>query len=285
MEWVPLTPPLFDPSLLTGDWSQDAAAPAQSPVWASDLLGGSIPGACIPSGPYAGMLGVYPPSISRTPPCVWRGFTHIPGGQQTMGSGALATWESTAALQVLVESPNSYATFRSAVESVHGSVHVAIGRAESSVPGDMASVFISNSDPVFYLHHAYIDALWARWQAVDTRDATEYNNFGATPAAATDALPPFPATTVADTFDLPCVRYAAAPVGDGFVEDADSVIPPRGEVKRAVAADRAAQTAATAAWDRAAGRSRADVAAGADALAEAVTTAILARTLPLPKGL
>lgn len=47
--------------------------------------------------------------------------------------------------------------FQDALNSVHGSVHVRVG-------GSMSSVAYAGFDPIFYLHHANVDRLWAAWQ-------------------------------------------------------------------------------------------------------------------------
>lgn len=52
----------------------------------------------------------------------------------------------------------SFASFQAQLNGVHGSVHVRVG-------GDMSSVPTAGYDPIFFLHHANIDRLWAQWQA------------------------------------------------------------------------------------------------------------------------
>jgi hypothetical protein len=47
--------------------------------------------------------------------------------------------------------------FQSALNGAHGSVHVRIG-------GNMGSVPYAGYDPIFWLHHANVDRLWANWQ-------------------------------------------------------------------------------------------------------------------------
>jgi tyrosinase len=74
----------------------------------------------------------------------------------------------TAALvnQVLALTP--FTSFQSQLEAIHGPVHNAVG-------GDMATAH-SPSDPLFFLHHANIDRLWAKWEttprAADPPNAT-----------------------------------------------------------------------------------------------------------------
>lgn len=50
----------------------------------------------------------------------------------------------------------TFTSFQTDLEGIHGSVHNAIG-------GDMATSH-SPADPVFWLHHANVDRLWAKWQ-------------------------------------------------------------------------------------------------------------------------
>ena len=52
----------------------------------------------------------------------------------------------------------SFTSFQNQIDGVHGGVHVRTG-------GDMSSVPSAGYDPIFYLHHANIDRLWADWQA------------------------------------------------------------------------------------------------------------------------
>lgn len=44
---------------------------------------------------------------------------------------------------------------------MHNSGHTTIG-------GDMTDMFVSPGDPIFWLHHANIDRIWALWQAQDS---------------------------------------------------------------------------------------------------------------------
>jgi hypothetical protein len=52
----------------------------------------------------------------------------------------------------------TFVSFQNQLNGVHGGVHVRVG-------GDMGSVPSAGYDPIFYLHHANIDRLWAAWQA------------------------------------------------------------------------------------------------------------------------
>lgn len=77
--------------------------------------------------------------------------------------------------------PPSYDTFRAALESPpHDQVHIAIG-------GDMATSR-SPRDPIFWLHHAMVDKLWADWQRANVGAAFDPPNLG-------DVLRPTPIFT------------------------------------------------------------------------------------------
>lgn len=70
--------------------------------------------------------------------------------------------------------------FQNALNSVHGSVHVRVG-------GNMGSVSLAGFDPIFWLHHANVDRLWAIWQSSHP-----------------GALPPVEAGLSLDPFTKPC---------------------------------------------------------------------------------
>lgn len=71
----------------------------------------------------------------------------------------------------------TFTSFQNQVSGVHGSVHGRTG-------GDMGSVPTAGYDPIFYLHHANVDRLWADWQVTHP---------GPLPAAeASFQLQPFP---------------------------------------------------------------------------------------------
>lgn len=102
-----------------------------------------------------------------------------------------------------VEAANArenFAAFQSALEFVHNDVHRAVG-------GLMATIQ-SPADPLFWLHHANIDRLWAQWQD-EQRHA---GNRRARPANATEQLQPPPLfdRAVSRTLDISRLRYSYA---------------------------------------------------------------------------
>jgi len=57
-------------------------------------------------------------------------------------------------------SNNDFNLFQSQLNSAHGGVHGRVG----GFGGNMSSVATAGFDPIFYLHHANVDRLWAIWQ-------------------------------------------------------------------------------------------------------------------------
>ena len=55
--------------------------------------------------------------------------------------------------------------FRSRLESIHGTVHLVVGGGDEAedIAGTMATA-LSPKDPIFWLHHSYLDKLWNYWQ-------------------------------------------------------------------------------------------------------------------------
>eukprot|EP00045_Choanoeca_perplexa_P018108 m.278150 g.278150 ORF g.278150 m.278150 type:complete len:3200 (+) comp17717_c0_seq1:80-9679(+) len=153
------------------DWTIDAANPTASPVW--NMMGtNGIPGTnCVVDGPFA----AFSPCITRN----WNPFVTVPDFGTIAGTLANTNFN-------LVSSQ---------IESHHGSVHVFIG-------GVMGS-FESPYDPIFFLHHGFIDKLWWDWQTV-------LGNGNTFPAATVNVpMSPYAVTPndVLDSLNSLCVSY------------------------------------------------------------------------------
>jgi hypothetical protein len=134
------------------------------------------------SGPSTGV-----PDACRYPTYVNRSGTVVPnplysgprpaGGQTSRRADIDTTpFNDLATSAQSAMSSASFDSFQSLIDGAHGGVHV-------RVSGDMGSVPSAAYDPIFYLHHANIDRLWAQWQVAHP---------GALPASeATFALQPF----------------------------------------------------------------------------------------------
>lgn len=116
------------------------------------------------SGPTTGV-----PDACRRPTYVNRSGATVPnplyrgpnasGGQTARRSDIDTTaFDDLSASALAAMSATTFASFQSQVNGVHGGVHVRVG-------GDMGSVPTASYDPIFYLHHANVDRLWAAWQA------------------------------------------------------------------------------------------------------------------------
>jgi hypothetical protein len=116
----------------------------------------------------------------------------------------ISAYYSPQALQSIIRSSTTFDQYRQRIESVpHGQVHVSIGQ-------DMVTMYSPN-DPVFFLHHAFIDKLWADWQASGQGRDQAYNgrNPNGSNVRTSDILVPFNRTvaSVLRTTDL-CYTYA-----------------------------------------------------------------------------
>lgn len=89
----------------------------------------------------------------------------------------------------------TFASFQLTLEHLHDSVHAAVGGTM-----DTSS---SPADPIFFLHHANVDRLWAQWQQAHPK---------AKPKNATETLQPAPmfGVTVASQLDIAALGYAYA---------------------------------------------------------------------------
>ncbi|WP_406209426.1 tyrosinase family protein [Streptomyces sp. NBC_01017] len=141
------------------DWSTDRTP--ESSIWAIDFLGGNgrTRDGQVTNGPFANLAGNW--SIDTqvdTRPFLRRS---LGGGGRPLPSRADV--EAVLAVETYDTPPwNSTSQgFRNLLEgwrgvNLHNRVHVWVG-------GHMATG-ASPNDPVFWLHHAFIDKLWADWQ-------------------------------------------------------------------------------------------------------------------------
>lgn len=111
------------------------------------------------------------PSACRQPTYVNRNGLTVPnplysgpidpaaGGGKTNRAGDIDTrsFASMATAAQAALSNASFADFQQAINGPHGSVHGTVG-------GHMGSVPRAGFDPIFWLHHANVDRLWAVWQ-------------------------------------------------------------------------------------------------------------------------
>jgi tyrosinase len=118
---------------------------------------------------------------------------NLMGGPHTVtrNIGAFATLPDDAAVATAMTN-GTFNTFAPALEGIHNSGHVWVG-------GSMGGVVTAPSDPIFWMHHAEIDRIWAQWQTA---------NPGEHPALAGSAaiMDPWPEDEVA-TRDIAALGY------------------------------------------------------------------------------
>lgn len=112
----------------------------------------------------------------------------------TRNIGAFATLPDVAAVNSAL-GHNTFNAFAAALEGIHNSGHVWVG-------GSMGSVPAAPADPVFWMHHAEIDRIWAEWQQAHPAEHP--------PLAGADAVMDPWSETEADTRDIATLGYSYA---------------------------------------------------------------------------
>lgn len=207
------------------DWTKDAALPdpAKSPLWQDDLMGGNGLEADswrVASGPFAFAGGNWPIPEKHDGPALRRQFGVLINSLPSDADLRLA------AREVLYDVPDYDCSpftigFRNRIEGwvtrradhrvttegsqLHNRVHLWVG-------GSMAPM-TSPNDPVFFLHHCFVDKVWADWQAAQKQgnaagaphyaplqDGPSGHNFG-------DVLKPWQ-RRVQDVIDITVLGYS-----------------------------------------------------------------------------
>jgi hypothetical protein len=136
---------------------------------------------------------------------------------------SFGTFYSATVIDYLVNARTSFDQFRSQFENApHGTVHVLVG----GDGGDM-SMMHSPNDPLFWLHHAFIDKVWAdRQKIADFRFQYDGRKGFLRSSRVADELKPFGVTveSVMATADL-CYRYQ--PYSRRMTSSGLEVLPPQ----------------------------------------------------------
>lgn len=183
------------------DWTRDSTRLANAPFWRASLLGGNGTGGrgVVHDGGFADWVPFRGPvdGVDKRN----YGLVRFWGNDEGLEAGAAAP-----TIERVLRRSKTFDALREGIETGgHGDVHIAVG-------GDMAD-FYSPNDPVFWLHHAFIDKLWADWQARPGNDPLDYGGptiKGPDRAKLTDALDGFSGVTVADVMQSSalCASYA-----------------------------------------------------------------------------
>ncbi|TGZ77421.1 Di-copper centre-containing protein [Ascodesmis nigricans] len=160
---------------------------------------GSTGGGCITSGPFKNLrihiahAGVDAPNIDR---CLKR----------AIAPPLAQAWQTAKKESQVLASPN-YETLAVVLEGdvIFPDVMVKLGMhnsGHSTVGGDMFDMYISPGDPLFYLHHANIDRIWASWQDLSSSNLYAIGNPIAPRQNSMLSWPNPPAGNVTPKFEL-----------------------------------------------------------------------------------
>ncbi|QRV95102.1 tyrosinase [Ceratobasidium sp. AG-Ba] len=153
------------------DWSKDVRKPIPaSPIFNSSTsygfgtLGSNATNWEIRDGAFGNVTRAYP-----TPHVVAREYNPKPFSRQVFPL-AFTTPDASStesltpqAIRAIVDgSAGNFTDFAYKIDGVraqgpHNSAHIMMG-------GDLSNPLVSPNDPLFYLHHANLDCIWARWQ-------------------------------------------------------------------------------------------------------------------------
>ncbi|PPQ71453.1 hypothetical protein CVT24_011965 [Panaeolus cyanescens] len=108
---------------------------------------------CVTTGPFANLMLNYGPGRRPTRHCLTRAFDNSLKPYLTHAAVANTTAQS------------SFEAFRTELEGqpvttdyrMHDAGHLSVG-------GELANVYSSPGDPLFYVHHANLDRIWRMWQ-------------------------------------------------------------------------------------------------------------------------
>ncbi|KAJ9061200.1 hypothetical protein DSO57_1022878 [Entomophthora muscae] len=174
------------------DWSLDSNAPHQSPVL--QMVGGngnSSQGYCVTQGPFEKWQVNHPQQ-------------HCLRREYDMG-GSISPFASTESLSFDCNEP-SFSDFSLRLEIKHGNPHVGIGGNS----GDLTRMHSPN-DPIFYLHHTFVDMIWEEWKQRNPDSPFEGSRFDQ--QVNENSVLPFFNITVRDTLDISryCYSYSRFP--------------------------------------------------------------------------
>ncbi|KAJ9080219.1 hypothetical protein DSO57_1027412 [Entomophthora muscae] len=177
------------------DWSLDASEPHRSPVLSGRIMGGNGVGSnrCVRDGAFADWQMSYPDRH-----CLRRDYNN---------GNRLSSFSSPESILLDINT-NQFSSFAMQFEIKHGRPHNAIGGRI----GDFSYMYSPN-DPLFFLHHAFVDLVWEKWQQRHPNSPYEGSRFG-TRASSEDRLTGLGAT-VRDTLQTRngfyCYTYPSYP--------------------------------------------------------------------------
>ncbi|MGW4897152.1 tyrosinase MelC2 [Kitasatospora sp. NPDC004240] len=151
----------IDPAVTLPYWDWTADRSTSSSIWGADFMGGNgrSSDGQVTTGPFAyssgnWTLAVRPDSRQFLRRSLAGGVAQLPTRTETDGVLAIAEYDAAPWNSTSAGFRNNLEGWRGA--NLHNRVHVWVGGLMSSG--------MSPNDPVFWLHHCFIDKLWSEWQ-------------------------------------------------------------------------------------------------------------------------
>ncbi|KAI9598704.1 hypothetical protein BDF19DRAFT_431190 [Syncephalis fuscata] len=146
-------------------WSIDSQLPHASEVLSNRFFGGNgdqSRGGCLSTGYFANWGSLYVDGEDSTSvTCVTRSYDE---------GNSLGAFYSPEAIDAIIVSSKTYDELRSTLEGPpHGAIHAGIGGSFTSMA--------SSSDPIFWVHHAYVDMIWWQWQKRSIKNLNDFSGF------------------------------------------------------------------------------------------------------------
>lgn len=188
----------IDPNVTLPYWDWTADRTASSSLWGADFLGGNgrSSDGQVTTGAFAFGGGKWPLSVRPDS----RSYLRRSLGSAVAALPTKADAESVLAISTYDTAPwnSSSEGFRNNLEgwrgvNLHNRVHVWVG-------GHMTTG-MSPNDPVFWLHHCFIDKLWAEWQRRHADQGYLPTGGTANVVDLNDTMKPWNDTTPADMLD------------------------------------------------------------------------------------
>ncbi|KAF9054157.1 hypothetical protein BJ165DRAFT_1337324 [Panaeolus papilionaceus] len=143
-----------------GDGVPGTYTPPDDPTGGNRIVTTGFYHGCVEDGAFANLTLQIGPGQNVGPHCLTRGIDNIVASQTL----------SSAAVGRAMAMPE-FESFRTEIEGqpvmngsrTHDSGHISIG-------GEMSNFYSSPGDPLFYLHHGYLDYIWWKWQTADVQN-------------------------------------------------------------------------------------------------------------------
>lgn len=98
---------------------------------------------------------------------------------------------SAAEYMDIIDSDSDYGAVWSQLSVAHGNGHTVIG-------ANMGSGGLSPDDPMFYLHHSFVDYLWSLWANCHDHEGAEHQSFSSAYSGDVELVMAFPGTDIPD---------------------------------------------------------------------------------------